>query len=1415
MLEHRYGALLLSGLLTGGPLPELGDDVTPQTIAFQASSFSPVDDIVISGITAAQEERRVSIGVRRDPSFVPSDRATVQLIASYLQMLDRHWPPIASGQWRLALAVASRNAHVGQIAELATFARDAASSDEFRDKLVLVNKDVRQRLLYLDEVVAAASETVPVEFDVTPGDLTWRLLSALRVREIRLEGVDETDRTHAIGQLRLSTASGTVAAADRLFSRLVELAGRYAPASATKNLATLYRDLSGYDLAPAGPIGNAFNAAHTRPLVRSEYLERVKEIAPAKLQARDRELAAMAEFALGAGSSPFLCWRADAWAGKSALMSTFALNPPDGVRVACFFITARQPGQNNRVGFSEVVLEQLLELLGEPMPMLLTDSTRDAHFAGALARAAQFCSHSGERLILLVDGLDEDQGVTADADFHSIASLLPADPPNGMRVIVSGRPNPPIPPDVPEIHPLRGDGTVRVLPASPYADVARRDAERELKRLLRGAPAERDLLGLLTASGGGLSSADLAELAGLPSWEIDDLLGAASGRSFAIRAGHWLPDSAVYVLGHEELQQQAVRFLGEVELRRHGARLHDWADGYRERGWPAGSPEYLLRDYFQFVAGERDLRRVLLLAIDANRHDRMLDIAGGDAAAFAEIETAQQLFLGEPRPDLEAMVKLAFHRDQIARRNDFVPADLPQVWALLGQYERAESLAFSIKDPYRQVQALAAIAREAVSVGEERRSYDLRVRAERLIPSIPNILEQCRSYADVARAAALAHDVGRADTLISTAFGMIDTLSEAQRPLASADVARAWAAMGELNKAKELALSIENWMERSRALALVAGEVGRLGLFLTALAVAETIDDRPLRAEGLSAIARAMTAAGDTSEVAGLIQKAEKLAGAIRHPYRQAWTLAVVAHAVAESGDVAQAMTIVHRVVRLAARPGKQKHRTPCLIAAARVAAMCGEVDYAEAMVVGVPGGVHRAQASTAIAAGIAKGGQDRSAEAAVRKAELVARSAGGGPEYDDELLTLTRVATQVGCVDLAEKVARSIADESQRDLAIFLVADAVATSGDVDRAERISASIRNRGEAAKKAATGISDAIGNNVEVDRRRSGTQLAPNLLGGGKIFGATDEPRPKTGAPQSGPVNTSYSSDSDENDELHNRVTADVAVEHATAKPFAQAKILTQAAREAVQEQDFERANRILSTITNEQLRASAFAMVAEEVAWREGTEQAQLLLERSIAAIDAIAAATRRDPAIASVVGVLTRLGWQIRARQLAQSVVDPAYRARALTSVAAAAATRGDIILAESIAAEFTDPETKDKILASIVQSCASRRDLQGAERIAQKITHPGPRARAIHALAQTAGEIGDVERAMRAIESIPNVVGQAEALIALAQSAPRSVALRLVAEALHRGHWRISLPTVGRIEPDAVRSFLKADITL
>jgi hypothetical protein len=99
------------------------------------------------------------------------------------------------------------------------------------------------------------------------------------------------------------------------------------------------------------------------PVVHSAYPEQVRQIAPQQLCGRDSELTELAAFCIEPSRGPYAWWQARAWAGKSALMSWFVLHPPPGVRIVSFFITSRYAGQNDRVAFTDVVLEQLAEVL--------------------------------------------------------------------------------------------------------------------------------------------------------------------------------------------------------------------------------------------------------------------------------------------------------------------------------------------------------------------------------------------------------------------------------------------------------------------------------------------------------------------------------------------------------------------------------------------------------------------------------------------------------------------------------------------------------------------------------------------------------------------------------------------------------------------------------------------------------------------------------------------------------------------------------------------------------------------------------------------------------------------------------------------------------------------------------------------
>ncbi|MCI3276115.1 hypothetical protein [Streptomyces cylindrosporus] len=562
-------------------------------------------------------------------------------------------------------------------------------------------------------------------------------------------------------------------------------------------------------VSAGGNIGTAITGDHNTvmlaPPVRSAYQEQVRRIAPAELIDRERELNDLAVFCTAASGPSYTWWRAGAWAGKTALMSWFALHPPQGVRIVPFFVTARLGAQNDVVAYVDVVLEQLAELADEGIPAHLTQATREAHLLRLYGEAARACRARGERLVLLVDGLDEDRGVTTGPDAHSIASLLPARPEEGMRVLVAGRLNPPLPGDVPGGHPLHDPAIVRTLPRSPYAEAIRTEAERELKHLIKAGGLEYDLLALVTAAGGGLTADDLAELTEAVPYRVRDVLRTRAGRTFGLRVH-------VYLLGHEELQTQAEEMLGAAELDRYRGKLHDWADAWRQRGRPDRTPDYLLRGYFRMLRATRNLPRMTDWALDAVRHDRMLEATGGDVAALAEIRTTEDLAIETGAVDLPSVVRLALRREELEGRNHTITRTFPRAWATLGRPGRAEALARGIPRPEARLLALTDVAEVLLDRGDRE--------------------DALRLLAEVDREAPLG-DRGELGKAVIVAWQHAGELDRAERRVRAVsdpkarewllpDLALRWARSGAFDRAEALCLEEETASVRARGAGVVA-----------------------------------------------------------------------------------------------------------------------------------------------------------------------------------------------------------------------------------------------------------------------------------------------------------------------------------------------------------------------------------------------------------------------------------------------------------------------------------------------------------------------------------------------------------------------------------------------------------------
>lgn len=749
-------------------------------------------------------------------------------------------------------------------------------------------------------------------------------------------------------------------------------------------------------VAAGRDVGVAVTGDHNRLLftrqVRSAYWEQVRRIAPAELVGRERELAELTAFCTADSGPAYAWWRAEAWAGKTALLSWFALNPPQGLRIVPFFVTARLGAQNDVVAYVDVVLEQLAELAGEDLPAHLTEATGEAHLLYLYGAAARACAERGERLVLLLDGLDEDRGVTTGPEAHSIASLLPARPESGMRVLVAGRLNPPPPVDVPEDHPLRDPAIVRTLAPSPYAQTIRAEAERELKRLIEDGGLEYDLLALVTAANGGLTAEDLAALTGAVPYRVRDVLRTRAGRTFDVRLD-------VYLLAHEELQRRALDMLGTAELDRHRARLHAWADTWRDRGWPDATPGYLLSGYFGLLRAARDLRRAVDCAVDAVRHDRMLDVTGGDAAALAEIRNAEEMVADAGVPDLTDLVRLSLRREELEHRNGFVTRTFPWAWALLGRVHRAEALARSIPSLDWRALALADVAAVVLDAGEPAEAVRLLEEAE----------QSAERYA-------FDYDI------------------DEERDHALVEVSRGWANAGLFDRAERLVTTVAGIDLRGDLLVDLVRSLVAAGAFDRAGELCRRQDHDQVRGLGLAAAAAALTEAGHLDRAKALAQHADHAARPL--------VLARIAGALRRTGREGEAEALL-AAVEAALTP------SDLLIEVVDALADVGEFDRAERAALLHDGAAARGWALRRVVRALAATGDGARAEALAERIEHPTVRSGA-------VLAIVEGLAEAGAHEEAERLARALADEDARDTAVRAVVDALIRAGETDRAERL-----------------------------------------------------------------------------------------------------------------------------------------------------------------------------------------------------------------------------------------------------------------------------------------------------------------------------------------------------------------------
>uniref|UniRef100_UPI0028D592C4 hypothetical protein n=1 Tax=Actinomyces oris TaxID=544580 RepID=UPI0028D592C4 len=696
-------------------------------------------------------------------------------------------------------------------------------------------------------------------------------------------------------------------------------------------------------------------ASQTRAVV-ADHLEVVRDLAPDPLEDRDREIAELTAFVHGVPDA-WYAMEAGMISGKTALMSSFTLNPPSDVHIVSFFIRRMGGDGNDWRSFSFVAGAQLAEILGDEYTERVSEpASQNTEFRQLLRRAATACQ-SGKNpqpLVLVIDGVDEDS-YYEDPDApgaKSILSLLPRHLPEGVKLVTASRPNPRMPEDIV----CNASRVVVSLKPSPIAQekINQKDIETFFKSDLAV-----DIGAFLAACGGSLTVDELRQLIArrrhvdnVPSRDVKACVDHSPGRMLMrVNVGFGDREIPSYTLGHDAVLRAVLRELSpdlfggdegvgdeawwaesrERVLLPYYQDIRGWVKKCADRGWGCNTPNYLLSEScFELMLGDDKCDgSSVKIVLDRDRYNEVWRRSERKSLVLRMIDRESFKMVGESRAEIPEGVMTFLYwvaelRELVVRASTYVPG-LPKLYVLYFNLtpEAVLDMVLSIDSPKSRLNALVETMKAAVECG--------RVRV--FLPFLPVVLESlasCRDYNDkvlrllvdvlvsigsavndsevngfesfdlerwVNGIQAYAHRGGGFLSLSSSLKGA-DEVSEDSRMIAP------------FYHAEEVAERIEDSRERAWALAVVAEALARAGHADEALAAAERIEVPWLRAQVLARVAAALAQVGETDRARQVADNAASTAERIEAPQERARALARVAEALARAGETDRARQV-------------------------------------------------------------------------------------------------------------------------------------------------------------------------------------------------------------------------------------------------------------------------------------------------------------------------------------------------------------------------------------------------------------------------------------------------------------------------------------------------------------------------
>jgi tetratricopeptide (TPR) repeat protein len=336
---------------------------------------------------------------------------------------------------------------------------------------------------------------------------------------------------------------------------------------------------------------------------------------------------------------------------------------------------------------------------------------------------ADAATQEKKRLVIVIDALDEDK--SSERDKQSVIEMLPRHNISNTVIILSSRPEPNIQ-EIPYLsidHPVKTCPTYTLKQLQLSKDFKKRATE-ELNALYKKNQKSVDIVALLAVSNGSLSISDLAELTGELPLVISRLFEESTGRIFLSVNSHQSPlvknKDKRYMLGHADIQEQAMRDFVGKNVKRYMRILDAWCDNYKDNGWPVDTPLYLLTDYLGLLAGNCNWRGLGSILSDQAFISLLFEILLPNTIYLQHIKSVLQVLIEDEQPDLLLISMLSHQRERLKQYNSSIPNEMPVILARLGKFD----FAISLSDSFTSNQTRFAQKGEIITILMENGLYE-------------------------------------------------------------------------------------------------------------------------------------------------------------------------------------------------------------------------------------------------------------------------------------------------------------------------------------------------------------------------------------------------------------------------------------------------------------------------------------------------------------------------------------------------------------------------------------------------------------------------------------------------------------------------------------------------------------------